>query len=372
LFKAQASLTSQLLTEGTKRHSSEEIYTSLDFYGAHIQTRCSPDEGSLSLYCLSRHLSACLETVAEVLKEAAFHEADFQTTRDNNIQKLLVKEQKNDFLARRHFYAEVFGETHPYGNYVTVEDYKKIRQADLADFFHSRYQNGIKHLIVSGAAGNDTVDILKSFFDAPEFRSGDAAKSAFSASQVKNSGRSKMVEKAGSLQSALRIGRRLFTRNHPDFRRFQLLNLVLGGYFGSRLMKNLREEKGLTYGIYSAVESLQDDGCFYVDTDLNDTQRDEGLNEIYSEIELLRTEPIGTEELETARNYMLGAFLRSVDGPFSLAERLKILLDFGFSYSYYYDFVETIKNTSALELQELANKYLNKETLVEIVVGNKS
>ena len=136
-------------------------------------------------------------------------------------------------------------------------------------------------------------------------------------------------------------------------------------------MKNIREEKGLTYGIYSMMESYFDGGCFYVDVDINNELREQGLTEIYKEIERLQTELIPEKELETAKSYMLGSFLRGFDGPFSQAGYYKTIVDFGLEYAYYYDYLNVINNTSAQELKHLANEYLNVQTLTEVVVGKK-
>jgi predicted Zn-dependent peptidase len=173
------------------------------------------------------------------------------------------------------------------------------------------------------------------------------------------------------VQNAIRIGRQLFNRKHPDFREMQLLNLVLGGYFGSRLMKNIREDKGLTYGIYSTIEAYPYDACWYIDTEMNNDLCEHGVIEIFKEIAKLRNELIGEKELNTAKNYLLGSFLRSIDGPFSLADRFKILKDFDLEYQYFYEFVQIIKKTTAERLMELAQKYFKEEDLTTVIVGSK-
>jgi predicted Zn-dependent peptidase len=180
------------------------------------------------------------------------------------------------------------------------------------------------------------------------------------------------IEKTSSVQSAIRIGKKLFNRNNPDFREIQLLNLILGGYFGSRLMKNIREEKGLTYGIYSAIEAYPNDACWYIDTEMNNELCNQGVEEIYKEVKKLRTEKIGIDELRVAKNYLLGSFLRSIDGPFSLADRFKILQDYNLTYQYYYEYIDIIKKSTPERLIELADKYLNEETFTKIRVGANS
>jgi predicted Zn-dependent peptidase len=179
------------------------------------------------------------------------------------------------------------------------------------------------------------------------------------------------IEKSDSVQSALRIGKSSISRSNADFRKLQFLNLIFGGYFGSRLMKNIREDKGLTYGIYSVLEPNLYGASWYIDTDINTKNRTAGIEEIYKEIEIIKTQPIPSEEINTARNYYLGSFLKSLDGPFSLADRLKIIIDNNLTNNYYPEFVSILNNTTAQDLQDLANKYFSIDDIVEVVVGKK-
>ena len=135
-------------------------------------------------------------------------------------------------------------------------------------------------------------------------------------------------------------------------------------------MKNIREEKGLTYGIYSSVESYLDGGSFYISTDVNNDLRDTAVNEIYKELEKIMNEPIPENELTTAKNYLLGSFLRSLDGAFAQSERVKLLSDYGLEMSYYTEFISIIKTTSSKTLMLLANKYLNRKDLYEVICGS--
>jgi predicted Zn-dependent peptidase len=136
-------------------------------------------------------------------------------------------------------------------------------------------------------------------------------------------------------------------------------------------MKNIREDKGLTYGIYSVLEPNLHGASWYIDTDINTKNRTEGITEIYNEIKKIQSDPIPQSELETAKNYYLGSFLKSLDGPFSLADRLKIIIDNTLADTYYPEFVSILNSTSSKELQELAVKYFDTENIVEVVVGKK-
>ncbi len=362
-----AAATSSMLREGTKSKTSEQIADELDFYGAYFQTQCYADDSTITLYCLKKHFSSCLPYIIDIINESIFPESELNTYKKNSIQKLMVNKERNSFLLRRLFYSSVFGETSPYGTFSEPDDYNTLSRENILDFYSLNYKNGLKYILISGAIDESVIKTSEGLLGG--FKPYNKEKKNVLSSG--KTGDNVFLEKKNSVQSAIRIGRKLVNRIHPDFRKLQILNLVLGGYFGSRLMKNLREEKGLTYGIYSVVESYINDGCFYIETEINNDLRDSGVKEIYLEIDRLKNELIGEEELSLAKNYLLGSFLRSIDGPFSLADKQKILIDYGLEYSYYYDYLNTIKTINANELLELANKYFKKEDLSEIIVGGK-
>lgn len=362
-----AAATNALLVEGTSKHTSSEIADGLDFYGSYFQPRCVIEDSQLTLYCLKKHLSSCLSFVYEVLTDAVFPEKEIAIYKQNSKQKLMVQKEKTSFLARREFYKIIFGKENPYGNFSESIDYDNISRETLLNYYQNFYQNKISYVLLSGAVDqlviDQTINFLQGFTRSKKedkvFDFGDVTPGKY------------LVHKPDSAQATIRIGKRMFDRKHPDFRKLQLLNLVLGGYFGSRLMKNIREEKGLTYGIYSVLESYKYTGNFYIEADVNKDLVETATTEIYKEIDLLCNEKIGAEELETAKNYLLGSFLRSVDGPFSLADRYKILIDNNLTYSFYHSFSNDIMSTTAEEMIDMANKYLTRDSLVEVISGDK-
>ena len=150
-----------------------------------------------------------------------------------------------------------------------------------------------------------------------------------------------------------------------------MVNTILGGYFGSRLMANIREEKGYTYGIGSRMVSMNNAGYIYISTEVGTNVCDDAVNEIYKEIDKLRNELVSSEELNLVKNYMMGDFLRSADGPFALADKFKKIMFYDLSYSYYDEFVKTVKTITPEQIQSLADQYLNPDDLYELVVGKK-
>lgn len=366
-IKGQATATGSLLTEGTSQLTGKQLADYLDAFGAYLQSKTNVDDAQLTLYCLPKFLPRVMEYIIAVLTDCSFPEKELDTYKTNAIQRFSINSQRNSFLNRRAFYGSIFGKENAYGGAVNQEDYANISRETVSSFYRDTILPGIKYVLVSGEASGEVLSQL-------EHALGGLSSNATAPKPItieSNPPETIFIDNTYSVQSAIRIGRKLFGRKHPDFKKMQVLNLALGGFFGSRLMKNIREEKGLTYGIYSSVESYWDGGAFYIETEINNELRDTGVTEILKEIALLREAPLGTDELTLVKNYLLGSFLRSIDGPFSLADRYKMILDYGFSYDYYTEFVETIKSISASELQELANIYLQEKDLTTVIVGRK-
>jgi len=368
-YKSQANFTSKMLSEGTSKYSAAELAEKLDFYGAYFQTKNTTEEAIITLYCLNKHLSKCLPYIVDILTNSIFPQEDLNILKKNAIQNLKVNQERNSFLARRAFNEAIFGGNTLYGSYSDIKDIESIQQEQLVNFYKNHYQKGIKYILASGYVDKETIKSIDTNFGSKTFKVYD--KTSYTYESKKMIRADIYIDKSNSMQSAIRIGRKLFNRNHPDFREMQLLNLIIGGYFGSRLMKNIREEKGLTYGIYSAIEAYPYDACWYIDTEMNNDLCDTGIKEIFKELSRLRNELIGEKELKTAKNYLLGSFLRSIDGPFSLADRFKILKDFNLEYQYFYEFIEIIKNTTSERLKELANLYLKEDDLTSVIIGTK-
>ncbi|MFY8191481.1 MAG: M16 family metallopeptidase [Bacteroidia bacterium] len=368
LISAQATFTASMLSEGTKQKTALELAEALDYYGSYFQTRANADDAIATLYCLEKHLTNCLPLFLEALGESAFPEKELDIQKKNGLSKLLVNEKKNSYLCKKNYYKNMYGSNHPYASFNSKENIQSIQKEIIQSFYQSNYIKGLKYAMLSGNFSEGSTKLICDTIQSSDFEYNVISTPS---NKIETSIGNHFIEKSDSVQSALRIGRISIGRNHEDFRKLQFLNLIFGGYFGSRLMKNIREDKGLTYGIYSVLESNKLGSSWYIDTDINTKNRDLGIVEIYKEIKKIQTEPIPNNELETARNYYLGSFLKSLDGPFSLADRLKIMIDNNLPNSYYPEFVGILNSSTSDELQQLANKYFSIENIVEVVVGKK-
>lgn len=363
----QAIAVNALLNNGTNKLSAKEIAEKIDFYGAFFQTEYNQDQSTVTLYTLNKHLHSVLPIVKDVLSESQFPQKELDIYIQNQKQKLQVNLQKNDVLSRKEFSNALFGDT-AYGVDIQLKHYDAVKQEDLVDYFKNAYAPNNCTIIVAGKFDDKGFELLNNEF-GQNWTNGNAIKNSFSF----NSPEKKTVykEKAESLQSAIRIGQLSINRKHIDFAGLQILNTVLGGYFGSRLMTNIREDKGYTYGIGSGIVSLHNAGYFFIGTEVGADVCSDALNEIYKEIELLKTEAIGDEELSLVKNYMLGSMLGSLENVFSHADKFKNIYFSDLDYSYYENYISKVKSITADELLALANKYLYTENFTEIVVGKK-
>ncbi|ATP55479.1 peptidase M16 [Pedobacter ginsengisoli] len=364
----QAVGVSHLINNGTDKLSAKEIADKVDYYGAFLQTEYGADQSSVKLYTLNKHLSLVLPILRSILNESIFPEQELAIFVQNQKQSLQVNLQKNDFLARRQFANSIFGNT-PYGSNIEAEDYNALKRDDLINYFKAAYKPENCTVIVAGKFEENEFAILNNVF-GNQWQNTEASvinKFTFEASPKGEI----LIERPEAIQSAIRMGALSISRNHHDFPGFQVLNCLLGGYFGSRLMANIREDKGYTYGIGSAVVSLRDAGYFFIATEVGTEVCNNALTEIEKEIDLLKTELVANQELDLVRNYMLGSMLGSLENAFSHADKFKNVYFSGLDHNYYENYIKTVKTITSQELKDLAGKYLNTDNFTKVIVGKK-
>jgi len=354
-----------LMDEGTQSHTGNEIAEIFDSYGAYLQTECNNDYASLSLSCITKFIGDTLPIFLEVISQPLFPETEVNLFKQQGRQRLAVNLEKVDFIARKQFLTNLYGPESYMGKFPSTSDYDEISTKVLTHFYDSNYKNGLVAIIISGNFNDSDLKFVLKELENVAFGKAklqDNSNKTLSPSKI-------LINKEDALQSAIRIGRRLFNRSHPDYFKFTILNTLLGGYFGSRLMSNIREDKGYTYGIGSGVAPMKNDGYFYITTEVGSDVREDAVNQIYLEINRLCNELIPLDELNLVKNYLFGSFQRSIDGSFSLADRHKILLLNGLSISHLESYLETLKNVTSEELLETARLYLQAADLTEVVVG---
>lgn len=354
------------LKEGSKNYDAHKLAEHLDFFGSSINIPFSLDVAQIVVYSLTRHFEDIIPVVAEMVTTPTFPEEELHSFVRRNQQRLQVDLTKNDVIAYRTLTEYIFGSNHPYGYNSFPETYGALEQADLIQHFKKCYTSGNCYIFVSGKINDQILKTINTYLG----QSIPAGKLPIPELMVQSSTPQQYrISNPGTVQSAIRIGRHLFSRKHPDYIGMYILNTIFGGYFGSRLMNNIREDKGYTYNIYSMLDAQRWDGSFYISTEVGTDFVEPTLKEIYKEMELLQQEQVDQDELELTRNFLLGHFLGMLDGPFNISEVSKMMVLEDLPYSHFPDFIEKIKSITPQELQDLAQKYLNKEEMWEIVVG---
>lgn len=363
-----ASTAMNLLSEGTASYEGKYISETFDFYGAYYENEIDRDIISLKFYSLSKHFVKLLPIIKEIVFNPLFAEEEVDKYLRKSKQKYQINMSKAKYVARQEFIPFIFGDSHPYGTITHIDDFEKISRTDLVDFHQNFYNPANIFILLSGKIEDSLVNILQETFRDSSGSIGpvkEISVNDYNESTVKQ----KLIERENSVQNAFRIGKRLFNMKHEDYLGMKVLNVVLGGYFGSRLMNNIREDKGYTYGIGSAIIPLHYSGYFFIASEVGTEVCKDALNEVYVELEKLQQEKITAKELELVKNYMLGSFMRAIDGPFEVLERTKTLIEYGLGHAYYDAYVDKINSITPEEIQTLAQKYFDKESMHQLVVG---
>lgn len=364
------SAANRMLSDGTAKYTAQQLADGVDYYGAFYETEENADYCTVNLYTLTKHLESTLPFLREMVTKAVFPESELGVYKQNNKQRLIVENEKVGSIARRKFNNILFGDVHPYGYFTTPDDFDKLNRTGLQAYHTKHYISDNCTIIVSGKVNDGTLSLINKYLGDAGWKGDSKSVSALPAMNYVGD-KTQFIEKEGAVQSAIRIGRRLFNRNHPDYPGMAVLNTVLGGYFGSRLMSNIREDKGYTYGIGSALVSMKQEGYFFISTEVGADVTTPALTEIYKEIEILKNELVEEEELAMVRNYMRGTFIKGIESAFHLADRFRSIHIHGLGYDYYQNYLEKVRTIEPEEIRLLANKYLNSSEFYELVVGRK-
>ncbi len=365
---AVAAATGGLLKNGTGARSAHQIHESLEFYGANLRVSPGDDFTIVSLFALTKDLPRLLPIVLEVLTDAVFPEEEVALHKQNAIQRLLVNLRQCEFVANQRIDALLYGEAHPYGRFSKVEKIEALTREDLLGFYKARYALSGLQIFMAGRIGDGDVALVNTIFGAIPLTPAGSDNEPLFASPGPSAGAQREINDPAGVQAAIRIGRLFPNRQHPDFPRMVVLNTLFGGYFGSRLMSNIREDKGYTYGIYSSLQPNLHGGSLVIHTEVGRDVLEPAVDEIYKEMEALRVKPADEDELLLVKNYLLGGLLGDLDGPFHILQRWRTLILNGLDGAHFDTNVRIYKSITARELQDLAGQYFQRSDFREIAV----
>lgn len=362
-----SSTTNMMLSEGSQSYSSEELNRLIDYYGAFLNLSHEKDLAGAVLFFLSKHIEKVLELTRELIFRPVFPEHELNALMKKRHTWFLLNKEKAGNQATDQFFESSFGSSHPYGKQVNEQDFEKMNPSIIKEFHSEYYTPENMTLIISGKIHPRTTELLNYYFgDITPLKNKKEDKGI----QITREALKEIyIEKKGVVQTAVRIGSPTINKRHPDYPGLKIVNTILGGYFGSRLMKNIREEKGFTYGIGSAVSSLNLSGYKVISTEVSPKNLRETIDEIFNEIRLLQNVPVSHDEMEVVRNYMSGEMVRMFDGPFAIAESFRSVWEFGLDNNYYHKLSEKILKIEPDEIIELARTYYKIDELYQVTVG---
>ncbi len=362
-----APATNYLLKNGTSSKSAFEVNDAFEFYGAYLNRSCYNETATISLHSLTKHFQEVIPVVSELVADAVFPENELDIYKKNQIQQLTLNLKKGDFIANRFIDEYLFGIDHPYGKYSSENAYNQLTREDLVSFYNKYYKEGKCVVFMAGKFPANIESTLNKYIGSLPLNK-HIMETPEHAIVAANEKKYSVVNDPSSVQGSIRIARHFPNRHHPDFAPVQVLNNIFGGFFGSRLMSNIREDKGYTYGIHSYLQNHIQQSAWLISTDAGKDVCRATIDEVYKEMAILRNELVEMDELNLVKNYMLGSLLGDVDGPFQIIGRWKSYILNGLTEEYFYNTIKTVRAIQPQQLQELANKYLNESDFYELVV----
>lgn len=361
-----ASATANMLAEGSQNMTSQQIAERLDYYGSYFDINIDRDYSYITFCTLSKFFPQTAEVIEEVILRPTFPEQEVDIYRAKRRQQITIERRKVETIARENFAQAIFGKSHPYGISYPESAYDTLCRENICKHYNRRYTADKCMVICSGSISEEA--LLHIMNITAQIHSSDSCDEVMF--PPFDTHHNVQVQHDGAVQSSIRMGRLLFTRSHEDFIPMQVLSTTLGGYFGSRLMQNLRERNGFTYGVFSAMVNFQNTGYLAIATQVGTEVTEQALEQIALEIERLRTELIPEQELALVKNIMAGEMMRILDGPFGIADVTTENILCGFDNTYIANNLSRIRNTSPKELRTLAQKYLDPKDLVTVVAGD--
>ena len=370
-FSSAAS--ANLITEGCGELSAIEVADKLDFYAAYVERVSERDSTSLVFYFLKKYQQNLLPLIEKIIKQANYNEKEFEVYISKQKQNFEINAQKTSMIAYKEFYRTIFPKNHPLSKFGEKEDFDKLSTADVKAFYRQFYASNQSQIILSGNYDEGFVREIERFFGTETW--GKDKKNAeltnyFIEKNYANKGLEKTINKKGAAQASVRVGCVSLEHNHKDFLPFSVVVCLLGGYFGSRLMMNIREDKGYTYGISANLSAYRYASVFSIASDVKADKAQATIDEIEKEITILQNDLVSLSELSQVKNYLIGECIRNLDGAFDKSDKYSFLMKLNHQYDYYKNFIDTIKSISPNEIRDLSQKYLDLNLISKIKVGD--
>jgi predicted Zn-dependent peptidase len=367
--KAVSKITAGLLKEGSLNFTSAEIARRIDFLGASVITGSGMDYAFIQAHFLGKYFNELIGMISEFTFHPVFDERELSKFKNRQTERLKVELSKNEVLAYRYLTEHIYGKDHPYGYSTDIQDYNSVTRQQIVDHYTKYYNSEQCTIFITGNLNDERYRVINDTFGL--MRKSDFSYSDLNYTTNKPELGKFIYENDRMFQSSIRLGKKIFNRHHSDYPALYLLNTILGGYFGARLSANIREDKGYTYGIYSALEMMEQDGYFLISTDVGNEYLELTLAEIYKELKILRDKKVPYKELKLVKNYIKGYMLSAINGNFNTLNLIKIIELAELRTDYFSKFIDKISSFTPANVLETANKYFTDDDLTVVLVGSK-
>ncbi len=365
-----ASVTSELITKGTKKRSAVKIAEEIDFVGGSLSTNASWDASQVFVSVLKNHLDVAFDVLHDVVTNPAFPQEEIDRVKTQRLASIQQMKSDAGYLADTRFAAVVFSD-HPYGNphSGTEKSISTMIRKDFLDFHNNFYVPDNSFIAFAGDITSKEADkYVRKYFSkwkgkqrnshVPPMLSGSYERKIV------------IVDKPAAVQSALRIGGVGIARNNPDYVKVMVMNTLLGGYFSSRINQNLREAHGYTYGGRSAFDARALPGLFEVSADVRNEVTSETIDEVFKELSKIRDTVPSKDEIEMVKNYIVGLFPIQLETPQQVAARVIAIELYDLPKNYYNKYQESVRKLTAGDIRAAARKYIKPDRLSVVLSGN--
>jgi len=341
------------------------VYKRQDKYGAELHIKAKEDMFHIQLTTLSKHLNPLITLVSELLFTTTFSLQALEALKPMVLQKIRLQDAQNSKLAQKKLRSQVFGTHHPYGYTLLAAHIEALSPALLTQY-HQEHVLNEAAFFLSGDFNKEDIECLQSNF-------GKAKTPTLPVPEHKLTPwwEPLHIPKKNSLQASIALGTATITKSHADYPSLYITQMLLGGYFGSRLMRYIREEKGYTYGIYTRLISMAKAGYFYMATDVKQDKVPHTLEAIYAQIAQLQTELVPLEELQELKSYLTGHLLTAFQNTFSLANQMCAAHLNGLNLTYYERLYTTLEQITPVQIRAIAQQYLQPKDFCKVVVGGE-
>lgn len=362
-----ASFTSKQLNKNTKNYNFQELADEIDFYGLSFIPRTAIERTSLDISFLNRHKENVFPLLEQIILYPCFEKSNLDIALSNGKQNYLTKIQQTNFLANKYFMQGIFGKDNPYGTYASVEDFDNVTKEDLNKFWQKHYTLNQCYIMMAGSVDENIFDLMNNYFGNKNTPS-ITEKFSIDMEPVNQKG---IIRNSlnSAMQSSIIMGKIMPKISHEDYIPLAVLNCILGGYFNSRLMSNIREDKGYTYGIDSALVPFRFGNIMVIASDVAMDKENQTIEEIFKEMTILQNEDVPQNELSIVKNYLTGEMLRSTDGVSEICENYEYILRNNLRQDYNSYMINQIRNITPATIRETAEKYLAPDSFLCSVVG---